>query len=146
MSRLTRRLRRECTQRGKDIPDRNNGREENEEAEGVDVPLPAEPVEGDEEDRESERDGAENLRALAAVSCEAPTFAILLTSISSVPILVSGSLVLRTARVSLPVKTTSPTAEPAARTVLAQSTFSTLSGMAFSSTRPGSVERRVRTP
>lgn len=76
----------------------------------------------------------------------APTLAILLTSFSRVPIFVSGSLVFKTALVSLPVYTTTPTADPAARTVLAHMTFSTVRGMDVSVCRPGSVERSVRTP
>lgn len=74
------------------------------------------------------------------------TFAILLTSLSSVPIFVSGSLVLSTARVSLPVYTTIPTAEPAASTVLAQRIFSTVSGTLVVSLWPGEVDVRVKTP
>lgn len=75
-----------------------------------------------------------------------PTLAILFTSCSSVPIFVSGSDVFSTARVSFPVYTTRPTADPAARTVFAQSTFSTDRGNEVSDWTPGAVERRVRTP
>ena len=56
------------------------------------------------------------------------TFASLLISRSSKPTFVSGWLVFITARVSEPVRTTNLIAEPAARTVLAQSTFSTFKG------------------
>ena len=74
------------------------------------------------------------------------TFAILLISASRLPILVSGSLVFNTARVSLPVYTTIPTADPAASTVLAHKIFSTDNGMEESVDGPGWVERSVKTP
>lgn len=52
------------------------------------------------------------------------TFESLLISQSNKPTLVFGLLVFITARVSLPVYITTPTADPAARTVLAHKQFS----------------------
>lgn len=47
--------------RAKSLPDRNDGREENEEAEDVDEPLTSKAVKGNEKDRKSECDSAEDL-------------------------------------------------------------------------------------
>lgn len=57
-----------------------------------------------------------------------PTFASLLISKSNSPTFVSGWLVFMTARVSDPVYTMNPIADPAAKTVLLHKTFSADSG------------------
>jgi hypothetical protein len=75
------------------------------------------------------------------------TLAILLISHSILPIFCPTTApVFITARVSLPVYTTNPTAEPAASTVFAHSTFSTVRGIRSSSDGPGDVDESVRVP
>lgn len=45
-------------------PDGNDGRKEDEEAEDIDRPLPAESIHGDEQDRECKGDRAEDLEMI----------------------------------------------------------------------------------
>ena len=56
------------------LPDGNDRREENQEAENIDVPRTPEAVEGDENEREREGHGAEDLRSVkrgGSMKCEA---------------------------------------------------------------------------
>ena len=80
-------------------------------------------------------------------ACLAHTLAILLISHSIRPIFCPTTTpVFMTALVSLPVYTIIATTDPAASTVFAHSTFSTVRGTDSWSVGPGEVDARVRTP
>ena len=121
------------------LPNRYDCREQDEESKDVNVPLASESIQSYEQQRQQERNCAKSLSGedtsidkcqlqVAVAECKRPTLAILLISMSRSPTLLSGSLVFMLARVSLPVYTTMPTAEPAAKTVLAQRTLSADNG------------------
>lgn len=105
MSRLTRRLlarkrlaKSDRDDDGENARDGDDGREEDEETEDVDGPVTTETVESDEDDRESECAGAEDLRARSKGQLWFPnithtpelTLANRLISMSSNPVLVPG--------------------------------------------------------
>ena len=46
----------------RNTPDRNNGREENQEPEHIDIPKPAEPIQCYKDNRERKRDRTQDLR------------------------------------------------------------------------------------
>jgi hypothetical protein len=113
----------------RDIPDRDNRRKQYEEAEHIDIPQSPEPVQCYEHKRQRKRHRAKNLHVSVInpflhTGAYELTFASLLISKSSSPTFVSGWLVFMTARVSDPVYTMNPIADPAAKTVLLHKTFS----------------------